>query len=64
MPELDEPELEDDYPVNAGYWYVVDGKPLSSPITGTVKRLKVAMKATVIRRCDAVKRDLPLMGWG
>jgi hypothetical protein len=28
--ELNEPILEDDYPVYASYWYVVDGKPIRS----------------------------------
>lgn len=56
--ELNEPVLTDDYPVYAGYAYVVDGQPLSSPIQGTVKRLKVVMKATEIRRCDLAGRNL------
>lgn len=54
---LDEPILPDDYPVYPGYAYVADGKPISSPIEGTVARLKAAIKATEIRRCDLVGRE-------
>jgi hypothetical protein len=54
--KLNEPILEDNYPVYCGYAYVADGKPVSSPVEGTVKRLKLALKATEIRRCDLVGR--------
>jgi hypothetical protein len=53
-----EPILEDDYPVYAGYAYVADGKVIASPIQGSVRRLKVILKATEIRRCDLSARDL------
>ena len=56
--KLNEPVLEDDYPVHAGYAYVVDGKPIASEISGNVKRLKAHMKATEVRRCDLAGRDL------
>ncbi len=55
---LDEPVLADDYPVYAGYAYVVDGKPISSPLQGTVRRLKVSLKVSEVRRCDIVGRQL------
>lgn len=57
--KLNEPILSDDYPVYCGYWYVVDGAPARSNITGTVSDLK-RQGAKEVRRCDAVKRDLPL----
>ena len=50
--------LEDDYPVNAGYLYLADGEVVSSPVQGTVARLKAALGATVIRRCDIGARNL------
>jgi hypothetical protein len=54
---FDEPILADDYPVYVGYAYVVDGKPVSSPIEGNVARLKMALKATEVRRCDIIERQ-------
>lgn len=55
---MDEPVLEDDYPIYPSYWYVVDGKPQRSDIQGTVRDLKRQTRATEIRRCAAVKRGL------
>ena len=55
-----EPILEDDYPVYPTYWYVVDGKPVRSPLQGLVRDLKRETGAKEIRRCAAVKRQLPL----
>ena len=57
--ELDEPILTDDYPVFAGYWYLIDGVAKISLVSGTVATLK-KMGACEVRRCDAVKRGLPL----
>ena len=31
-----ERELEDDNPIFVGYWYIIDGEPIQSPIEGTV----------------------------
>jgi hypothetical protein len=56
--EPNEPVLGDDYPVFAGYLYVVDGEVVSSHIEGNVKRLKAALKAKEVRRCDIVARGL------
>ena len=56
MKELDEPILEDDYPVYYGYVYVADGKVKRSDIEGNVARLKAYLKATEIRRCDIFGR--------
>lgn len=50
--------LPDDYPVYASYAYVEDGKPISSPIEGTVLRLKKALGAKEIKSCDLVGRGL------
>lgn len=55
---LNEPILPDDYPVYAGYAYVVDGTPISSPLEGNVLRLKASLKAKEVRRCDLVEREL------
>lgn len=57
---LDEPILEDDYPVYAGYWYIADDKVITSDIRGNVGQLKRYLNAKEIRRCDAVKRNLSL----
>lgn len=53
---MDEPILEDSYPVYKSYFYVVDGKPIRSPINGTVLDLKYKLNAEEVRRCDAVER--------
>lgn len=58
--ELNEPILGDDYPVFAGYWYVMDGIPKQSDVSGNVVRLKAVHGCKEVRRCDAVERDLPL----
>jgi hypothetical protein len=50
--------LDDDYPVYWTYWYLLDGKPVRSEISGTVRDLKREYKATEVRRCAAVKRGL------
>lgn len=55
-----EPVLNDADPVFAGYWYVMDGVPRQSDVSGDVRRLKFAHKVNEVRRCDAVARDLPL----
>jgi hypothetical protein len=63
---LCEPLLQDDYPIHAGYLYVVDDRPFRSPITGTVAQLRKLLAengheygATCeIRRCDISGRDL------
>ena len=61
MAELDEPILEDDYPIYAGYWYVVDGKPVRSNYYDiTAAEFKRRLNAGEIRRCDAVERKLRL----
>lgn len=52
--------LEDNYPVYLGYYYVVDGKVISSGIEGDVGRLKRNLNAKEIRRCNAVDRGLPI----
>lgn len=60
MSELNEPVLNDDYPVFVGYLYVADGRVIESPIEGGVLRLKTVAQAKVIRRCDIVGRtDTP-----
>ena len=60
--ELSEYELADDYPVYAGYLYVVDGKVIESDVQGDVARLKsdlrqhYKMKAESVKNCDIFGR--------
>jgi hypothetical protein len=53
---LDEPILDDDYPVHFDYLYVADGKVIRSDIRGTVLQLKRITKSYEIRRCDITGR--------
>ncbi len=56
--ELNEPILEDDYPVYADYLYVADGKVIRSDWHGVnVRRLKHELGAKEIRRCDIAGRQ-------
>lgn len=55
---LNEPVLADDYPVYMSYAYVVDGRPISSPIEGDISQLKRELGAGEIRRCDLGGRGL------
>ena len=60
---LDEPLLDDEHPVYAGYLYVADDKVVESMITGTVAKLRRDLEthgrsAGAIRRCDMVSRGL------
>lgn len=55
--ELNEPELPDDYPIYAGYAYVVDGRQISSNYHDiTARELKLRMKAEKVCRCDLAGR--------
>lgn len=57
--QLNEPLLEDDYPIYGGYFYLVDGKVYTSDWHGiTAKALRAKLGANEIRRCDAVRRGL------
>ena len=54
---MDDPVLEDNYPVYASYWYVADGKPVRSDWHGiTAARFKAKIGAKVLCRCDLVGR--------
>lgn len=55
---LDEPVLDDDFPVHYGYNYVIDGTVRKADITGTVRGLKFATGGSVVRRCDMSGRGL------
>lgn len=57
-PPLDEPVLDDEKQVYAHYWYVVDGKVMQSPATGSVRNFKTATGAKEVRRCDLVGRRM------
>lgn len=50
--------LDDDYPVYAGFLYVIDGIVSMSEMSGTVGQLKKLNEAEVITTCDIVGRDL------
>lgn len=56
--KLNERELENNYPVFAGYMYVIDDIPIRSDITGDFGDLKNLHKAEVIKNCDLSGRDL------
>ena len=56
MPELNESELPDDYPVYWDYLYVADGKVARSDIQGNVRDLKRDLNAKVITNCDIAGR--------
>jgi hypothetical protein len=54
--QLNEPILDDDYPVYFGYLYVLDGVPIQSDIEGTVAQLKRYYTVEEVRRCDIAGR--------
>lgn len=61
--QLREEVLPDDYPVNYGFCYVVDGRVEVSDIKGDVKALKADIirqgrSAQEVRRCDMLRRGL------
>jgi hypothetical protein len=56
--ELNEPVLDDDYPIYGDYWYVADGKPYYSDWHGiTVAELKKHERFAEVRRCDIAGRQ-------
>lgn len=55
---LNERILPDDYPVYAGYLYVVDGTVITADYTMTVKRLKMHHNASTVTDCDIKGRNL------
>jgi hypothetical protein len=58
MTELDEPILEDDYPIYGDYLYVTDGKLYRSDWHGiTVRELKGREGFKEVRRCDIYGRQ-------
>jgi hypothetical protein len=61
MPDLNERELPNDYPVYWDYLYVADGKVVRSDIRGTVAQLKRAVGAQVITSCDIEGRRAPMV---
>jgi hypothetical protein len=57
MTDLNEPILEDDYPIYADYLYVADGKVIRSDWHGiTARQLRGHLGAKEIRRCDIYGR--------
>lgn len=57
MSELNEPVLDNEYPVYFDYIYVVDGELYRSDIQGTVSDMKRSLKAKEVRRCDIFGRQ-------
>jgi hypothetical protein len=58
MSEPNEPELPDDYPIYADYWYVADGKPVRSDWHGiTARQYKAREGVKKLCRCDIVWRQ-------
>jgi len=58
MKDLKERVLPDDYPVYAGYIYVLDGVPRNSWVQGAVRDLRRDTGATEVKSCDLVGREL------
>lgn len=64
MKNLNEPILEDNYPIHKGYLYIVNNKVIRSTIEGNVKSLKQALKVheylkvEEVRKCDIGNRNL------
>jgi len=58
MTEVNERELEDDYPIHQGYLYVVDGKVWKSDRKTNVGTLKLTHKFKDVKSCDINARDL------
>ncbi len=55
--ELNEPILDDDYPIYADYLYVADGKVIRSDWHEvTAKLFKIKMNIKELRRCDIMGR--------
>jgi hypothetical protein len=55
---LNEPLLEDDYPIYADYLYVADGKVVRSDWHGiTARQFKIREGYTELRRCDIYGRQ-------
>lgn len=52
--------LPADNPINAGYWYLVDGEPWQSEIKGDVRAVRgyLGKPNAVVQYCDMVKRGL------
>lgn len=62
--EPNEPVLEDDYPIYFNYYYLADGKVVTSEWDGiTARELKTRLGAQEIRRCDFVARKLKPNAW-
>ncbi len=58
MTEVNERELESDYPIYQGYLYVVDEKVWKSDRTTNVSTLKMTHKFKSIKNCDISSRNL------
>lgn len=55
--ELNEPVLDDDYPIYADYLYVADGKVVRSDWHGiTARQFKAREGVAELRRCDIAGR--------
>jgi len=70
-PKYDEPLLEMGHAIYLGHWYLVNGHPVRSEVTGNCQTLLDDLKltgedsdATEVYKCDAVARELPLLSSG
>ncbi len=57
---LIEPELPHNYPVHPGYFYVVNGQVIESPISGDVAKLRRVLNLpyAAVCRCDIYSRQI------
>ena len=55
---LNEPILDDSYPIYFGFAYIIDNEVQISPISGTVRDLKKHFNCEEVRRCNLVGRGL------
>ena len=63
MHKMEEHELPDDYPVYAGFFYVVNNRVWQSPISVNVEKVKFlffleGLQVFSFKSCDIVARNL------
>lgn len=50
--------LDDDYPIYAGYFYLVNGKVYMADFSCTAGELKKELNTEEIRNCDLAERNM------
>lgn len=63
MHKMEERELPDNYPVYAGFFYVINNRVWQSPISTTVQTIKnrlafEGLQVTSFKSCDIMARNL------